>query len=279
MAGPTKIETFDLGNSVQCDWCGDMYTDRDDVGGILFGSKAMCPPCVERTMPDIEKYGEQHYIRDRAREGETFRAFVLRLRDGNNAVTIKHFETVDDMIEDVHGLLGVTPNPYRKKEATMNYSTAIFLIDENVRAIAVSYEPVDLTKDTTQMKYTPAYLETGKPKDAIVMKTMDPGIAVNDYVIVPTNTRHGMTVCRVVATDFEIDFDSSEECHWIVGKVDTAPFEELRQKEAEILAQMKEAKALARRKKLAEEMKDKMDADKLASIPTLSGPGREEQAD
>lgn len=33
-----------------------------------------------------------------------------------------------------------------------NYSTAIFLINEDVRAIAVTYEKIDLNQDTTKMK-------------------------------------------------------------------------------------------------------------------------------
>ena len=159
----------------------------------------------------------------------------------------------------------------------MNYSTAIFLINNEVRGIAVTYEKIDLSKDTTQMKYQPAYLGAGRlPDGAVVMKTMDQDIKINDYVIVPTDTRHGMTVCQVVAIDVEIDFDLTTECHWIVGKVDTAPFEKLRQQEAEAIARLKESKTHARRKTLAAELMDKLDADTLASIPMLSAPGKEE---
>lgn len=160
----------------------------------------------------------------------------------------------------------------------MNYSTAIFLINEEVRGIAVTYEEVDLTKDTTKLKYQPAYLEHGRmPKGAVVMKTMDSDIKVNDYVVVPTNTRHGMTVCQVVAVDVEIDFESPDECHWIVGKVDTAPFEELRQQEAEAIAKLKDAKTHKRRKELAAELMDKLDGDSIANIPLLTK--QEEEAE
>ena len=86
----------------------------------------------------------------------------------------------------------------------MNHSTAIFLINNDVRAIAVTYEKIDLAKDTTKMmKYQAAYLSGGRlPDGAVVFKTMDTAIKVDDFVIVPTDTRHGMTVCKVVEATF-----------------------------------------------------------------------------
>jgi len=41
-------------------------------------------------MPDIEKYNETRYIKDRALPGESFRQFIIRIRDGNNKITITH---------------------------------------------------------------------------------------------------------------------------------------------------------------------------------------------
>lgn len=77
----------------------------------------------------------------------------------------------------------------------MNYSTAIFLINKDVRAIAVTYEKIDMNQDTTKMKFSAPYLSGGKlPTGATVFKTMDPKVKVDDYVTVPTDTRHGMTV-------------------------------------------------------------------------------------
>jgi len=148
-----------------------------------------------------------------------------------------------------------------------NYSTAIFLINSNVRAIAVTYEKIDLTKDTTQMKYQPAYLSGGKlPDGAAVFKTMDPDIKVDDFVIVPTDTRHGMTVCKVVATDIEIDLQSDKECHWIVGTVDTSEFESVRQQEEKAIVAIKAGKVKAEQDKLRQEMLAAL-GDNVANIP------------
>ncbi|MCK5444990.1 MAG: hypothetical protein KAI73_05155 [Rhodospirillaceae bacterium] len=137
----------------------------------------------------------------------------------------------------------------------MNYSTAIFLINTDVRAIAVTYEKIDLAQDTTQMKYQPAYLAGGQlPKDAVVFKTMNKDIKVSDFVIVPTDTRHGMTVCKVVATDIEIDYDSDKECHWLIGTVNTANFEEIRQQEEKAILAIKAAEVNTKREELSKSL-------------------------
>lgn len=151
-----------------------------------------------------------------------------------------------------------------------NLSTLIFLVNEDVRAIAVTYEEIDLSKDTTKMKYNPEYLSKGRlPSGAVIFKTMDPKIKMNDFVIVPTNTRHGMTVCKVVAVDVEIDFQSAEECHWIVGTVDTNEFERLRQQEDEMIARVKAARVNDERKKLAASLLANLGDADIKSIPMV----------
>lgn len=152
----------------------------------------------------------------------------------------------------------------------MNYSTAIFLINRDVRAIAVTYEKIDVTQDTTQMKYQAAYLSGGRlPDGAAVFKTMNPKIKVNDFVIVPTDTRHGMTVCKVVATDIEIDFDSDKEAHWIVGTVDTREFEDIRQKEERAIIALKQAEVHKKRDELAASLIANI-GDALPQIPMFN---------
>lgn len=89
--GEMKTEVFDVGEQVWCDLCGEEYTNSDAVGGLLFGSKAVCPKCEPRMSASIAQYNEQHYIRGRAEEGETFKDFCLRLRGGDNNVTITSF--------------------------------------------------------------------------------------------------------------------------------------------------------------------------------------------
>lgn len=148
----------------------------------------------------------------------------------------------------------------------MNYSTSIFLINKDVRAIAVSYDKIDMDADTTKMKFQPAYLSGGGvPKGAEIYKTMDQSIKINDFVVVPTNTRHGMTVCKVVAIDVEIDFESDEDCHWIVDNVSMENFEKTRQAEDQAIQAMKAAQVNKKRNELSDTMLANMGDD----IPKL----------
>jgi hypothetical protein len=82
------LHAYDLGGQVLCDMCNGDYSDSASQGGILFQSKAVCPECSPKLLRNAEKYDEMHMIRDRAREGESFRDFTLRIRGGNNTVRI-----------------------------------------------------------------------------------------------------------------------------------------------------------------------------------------------
>lgn len=84
---------MDIGNRVLCDACNKDYTDSDARGGILFGSKAICPECTPRWLHDARAYGEESHVRNQAMPGEMFREFVLRIRDGNNKVSVRGSES------------------------------------------------------------------------------------------------------------------------------------------------------------------------------------------
>ena len=83
-----KIDVFDIGNHVECDLCSKDFTNSDAVGGFLFSGNGVCPECSEGCLVDIEKYHEEKYIRAMADPDETFRDFILRLRDNDNSVII-----------------------------------------------------------------------------------------------------------------------------------------------------------------------------------------------
>lgn len=85
----------------------------------------------------------------------------------------------------------------------MNYSKAIFLINQNARSVMVVYDEVNVPGNKKMM-----------------FKTLDASIKKDDLVVVPTTTRHNMTVCKVIDTDVDVDYDSPEEILWIVQKVD-----------------------------------------------------------
>ncbi len=115
----------------------------------------------------------------------------------------------------------------------MNYSTAVFLINDSVRAIAVDYEP------------------TGK---RTIFKTLDADIKVDDFVVVPTGTRHGMTVVRVVEVDSDVDYDAPQPVEWVVQRVDRSEYDQTVAQEAEAIKAVKSAEVRKKREDLAAAM-------------------------
>ena len=96
-------KTFDIGDTVVCDDCSKQYTAQSpEQGGMLFGSRGICPECTPRWEKTIARYNEEHFIRDRARPGETYHAAVMRWRNGNNVVRISGG---DDFVEEMEGIL------------------------------------------------------------------------------------------------------------------------------------------------------------------------------
>lgn len=80
----TKIVVIDYGDCVLCDFCNEEHSaEKTAIGGVLHGaSYALCPKCVARH--DLKP----SEIRARAADMETFHAFVMRMRAGNNTLTI-----------------------------------------------------------------------------------------------------------------------------------------------------------------------------------------------
>ena len=107
----------------------------------------------------------------------------------------------------------------------MNLSTAIFLVNETVRAVRVEYDP-DNAKYNNPDK---------------LFKTLDAGLAKDDLVIVPTSTRHGFTVAKVVEIDFQVDFNSPEQDRWVGGKFDKTAYDNVLQTEKQITARVGKA--------------------------------------
>lgn len=103
----SKTIEFDIGNTVVCDLCDKDYTNSDAVGGFVFESKGVCPECAPNFMQTIAKYGED-YIRARANPQETYRDFILRVRNGNNKVRISGSDAeVEDMADEFAKHLGI----------------------------------------------------------------------------------------------------------------------------------------------------------------------------
>lgn len=120
----------------------------------------------------------------------------------------------------------------------MNYSVAVFLINKNARAVRAIYE---------------ADQPSNKAKRQL-FKTFDSSIAVDDLVVVPTDTRHGFTVVKVVETDVDLDFDTTENVQWIVGRVDLANHAVRLQQEQAAIAAIKSAELRKKREELSKAM-------------------------
>ncbi len=119
----------------------------------------------------------------------------------------------------------------------MNLSTAIMLVNESVRSVKVTY-------DTDYKNNNPNYF----------FKTLDPDLKVDDYVVIPTDTRHGMTVCKVAEIDFIVDFNAPTQFRWVVGKVDNKAYEDVLRQESIVVARM----AKAEENKMRAELKANM---------------------
>lgn len=117
----------------------------------------------------------------------------------------------------------------------MNLSTAVFLINDNARAIMVTYESHE-----------------GAPKT--MFKSFDKSIKVDDFVVVPTDTRHKLTVCKVVAVDVDVDFDSSAQVGWLIGKVSLADVNQIKEQEEVAIEAIKAAEKLKKKKELQASM-------------------------
>lgn len=128
----------------------------------------------------------------------------------------------------------------------MNYSKAIFIINPNVRAMVGIYE-------------------TGNGAKRESFKTLDMDIRVDDLVVVPTDSRHGFTVVKIIEADVDIDIEAADETRWIVSKIEISDFKKLKVMEDEGIKAIKSAELRKKR----EDLQRTMLADHMATIKTL----------
>ena len=79
----------EVGRAVVCDFCDDDCTDKPDSGGLIFGSKAVCPKCTPKLRADIARYGEEQYVRAECPEGQSFADFIRAHRAKTGSTTIR----------------------------------------------------------------------------------------------------------------------------------------------------------------------------------------------
>lgn len=146
----------------------------------------------------------------------------------------------------------------------MNFSTAIFIINDSVRAIEVTYAPED-------QKAKVGLSADGKVRKG-VFKTLDTSIKVGDFVVIPTSTRWQMTVCKVSAVNVDIDLESPALIEWAIGKVDLADYESNKKQEAQAVEIIRDADIADKRKKLREKLAaNTLDNLKALSITDING--------
>lgn len=136
----------------------------------------------------------------------------------------------------------------------MNYSTAVFLINPNCRAIEAIYEA-----DTDQRK---------APRS--IFKTFDDAIKEGDIVLVPSDTRHKVTTCKVTAVDVELDITTTADIKWIIGVVDQAGYEVLKATEQAAITQIKAAEKNHQREELRKKMFANMDENAIKALQITS---------
>ncbi len=78
----------DIGDTVLCDMCSVDFTERDDIGGLLFNNKAVCPICQPSFMVDVRKHKEEKFIQATCPELQSFHDWVITIRNGNNKITV-----------------------------------------------------------------------------------------------------------------------------------------------------------------------------------------------
>ena len=133
----------------------------------------------------------------------------------------------------------------------MNYSTAIFLVRRDVRAVLCIYEP------DTDAKKSQRYL----------FKTMDPTIKVDDLVMVPSDAKFGFSVNKVVEVDVPVDFESSTQIKWIAGRFDKSAYDAVTSTEANVISTIRSAQERKKREELAEALlKDNPELDSFKTM-------------
>lgn len=70
----------DMGDTVLCDFCNKDWTNKEETGGFLLQSKAVCPDCEERIMNNIKKFKEESFIRGKCPEDMSFYNWIMTLR-------------------------------------------------------------------------------------------------------------------------------------------------------------------------------------------------------
>ena len=79
---------IDIGRLVICDSCDADYTHSPKHGGMVFGSRGICPECMPRWMALIEEHGEQFMIKATCPPNCSYADFIRAYRGADNTIMI-----------------------------------------------------------------------------------------------------------------------------------------------------------------------------------------------
>lgn len=140
----------------------------------------------------------------------------------------------------------------------MNYSTAVMLINKSIRAVKGQYDP-----------------EVQGSKSVTIFKTLLQDLKIDDFVVVESGTRHGITTVKIIEVDTVVDFDSSAEIKWVVGKIDMDAHKKIIEMEKAAIDVIKKGEMRKRREGIYKNIVDaeaageidKLDIAKLTGSP------------
>jgi len=138
----------------------------------------------------------------------------------------------------------------------VNYSKAIFLVNDDVRAVACVYEPE----------------EYGNKAKRYTFKTMDQTLAVDDLVVVPTGSREqrlGYTVVQIKEVDIQVDVEDDIELKWIVSRVDKENYDAVLGAESTLITMAQSAQQMKKRKELREAFMEGVDEGTIKGLGPL----------
>ena len=127
----------------------------------------------------------------------------------------------------------------------MHKSLDVFILSDDVRGMKACYEPNGTSA---------------------LFKTFDEDIAVDDYIVVETNTRHNMTVVQVTAVDVEPDYNDDTPVKWVINKVYLGALDNILEAEQEANRFIAECTKRSERKRLQQGLVEMDDSVKALSL-------------
>lgn len=142
----------------------------------------------------------------------------------------------------------------------MNFTTAVMLLNQNISAIHTIYE-----EETEQRR---------QPRTTF--KTLDTTIQVGDFVVIPTDTRHKMTVVKVVGVDVDVDFESQTPVQWVISKVNMDAHNTILSEEQKWIETIKASEKRRKREELKKNMLEMFHEDGIEQL-AIANMGSSEQ--